>query len=169
MSDVILLRIFGILALLGGVARIAGALIPYAEQVWLVWLYLITDALLLFGLMGVYFAYRGQIGWFGLLGFAVAELGIASIVGPDTIINGYETYQLGVAVITVGLTLFSIQLLIKRTPWLAPALWLSSTFVGIGLGVAAQIDLGFFAGGILYGLGFVAAGVSLVAPAAKSP
>ena len=80
MSDAALLRTFGVVAILGGAARVAGAVIPYSEQPWLLWLYLVTDALLLFGLMGVYFAYRGVVGWLGLLSFAIAELGIATIV-----------------------------------------------------------------------------------------
>jgi hypothetical protein len=126
------------------------------------WLYLLTDALLLFGLMGIYFAFRAQVGWFGLLAFAIAELGIASIVGPDTIVNGFQTYMLGVAVITLGITLFAIQMLIRRLPWLGPTLWLASMLIGIGLGAIGQVDNGFFVGGILFGLGFVAAGWSLV-------
>lgn len=164
MKDEQLRRISGLVAILGGACRTASALIPYTEAVWQAWLYLITDALLLFGLMGVYFVYRREVGWFGLLSFAIAELGIASIVGPDTIINGLETYMIGVAVITVGLTMFAIQLLLRRTPWLAPALWLASSAAGIGLGAAGLTEEGFFLGGILFGLGFVAAGVKLVLP-----
>lgn len=164
MKDGVLFRVLGVVAILGGAARVASALIPYSEQVWQAWLYLITDALLLFGLMGIYFAYRGQVGWFGLFSFAVAELGIASIVGPDTIVNGIATYMIGVAVITTGLTMFATQLLLRRTPWLAPAMWLASSAAGIGLGVIGRVDDGFFFGGILFGLGFVAAGLALVLP-----
>ena len=164
MRDGQLLRTSGVVAILGGACRTASALIPYTEAVWQVWLYLITDALLLFGLMGIYFAYRHLVGWFGLVSFAIAELGIASIVGPDTIVNGLETYMIGVAVITVGLTMFAIQLLLRRTPWLAPTLWLASSVAGIGLGIAGSTDDGFFFGGILFGLGFMAAGFQLVLP-----
>lgn len=164
MSDSALLRILGALAVLGGLARIAGALIPYSEQVWLAWFYLMTDALLLFGLMGIYFAYRNQVGWFGFVSFAIAELGIASIVGPDTIVNGFDTYMLGVAVITVGLTLFSFQLLVRRLSWPGPVCWLASTAIGVGLGAIGRVDEGFFAGGILFGAGFVLAGAALWSP-----
>ncbi len=162
MDDRILLRTLGASAIVGGALRIASAFVPWSPDVWwLELLYLAVDVLLLFGLMGIYFAYRARIGVFGFIAFAVAETGIASIVGPDTVAFGIDTYMTGVVVITAGLTLFAIQLLLTRAgpPW-APLCWVASTIIGVGATAGGAPALGFFAGGVLFGLGFVAAGVA---------
>ena len=170
MSDVALLRILGIAAVLGGLLRIGSAFVPWAPDVaWLEALYLVIDVLLLFGLMGVYFAYRALIGVFGFIAFVIAEGGIASIVGPDTVAFGIDTYQAGVLVITAGLTLFAIQLLVTRAgPMWAPLAWIASAVIGVGVTAGGNPALGFHLGGVLFGLGFVLAGVAMVRTATPS-
>jgi uncharacterized membrane protein HdeD (DUF308 family) len=82
MNDARLLQVLGLFAVLGGVLRVASAFIPWAPDVAsLEALYLAIDVMLLFGLMGIYFAHRNQLGVFGFAAFAIAEAGIASIVG----------------------------------------------------------------------------------------
>lgn len=44
---------------------------------------------------------------------------------------------------------------------LAARLWIASTLTAGAAGAAGQLDLGFFVGGLLFGLGFVAAGLTL--------
>ena len=166
MSDTLLLRVLGIAAILGGALRIVSAFIPWAPgQLWLEGLYLAIDLCLLFGLMGIYFAYRETLGVLGFAAFAVAETGIASIVGPDGVVPewGVDAYQLGVATITVGLSLFAVALLATRSgaPW-GPLCWLVSAVVGVGAFYSGEADIGFFAGGLFFGLGFVLAGLPLL-------
>ena len=164
MNDANLPRTLGIAAITGGLLRVIAAFIPWTPDSGpLEILYDVIDVLLLFGLMGVYFATRAQIGLPGFVSFAIAETGIASIVGPDTTAFGIDTYQVGVLVITAGLTLFAIQLLLTRAiSWWVPVCWIGSTAIGVGATAGGNPALGFLVGGLLFGLGFVAAGVALV-------
>jgi hypothetical protein len=172
MNDTALLRALGIAAIGGGVLRTASAFIP-----WEPWgtdprvevLSIVIDVALLFGLMGVYFAARERLGWFGFAAFALAATGIASIIGPDTVAFGIDTYLAGVHAISIGLALLGVQMLLRRAGTAASAVcWIASVVVGAGGGAIGQGELGFLLGGILFGLGFVAAGISLVVPATKS-
>lgn len=164
MSDVLLFRVLGVAAILGGGLRIASAFIPWTpEQAWLEALYFAIDVFLLFGLMGVYVAHRAQLGAAGLAAFVVAEAGIASIVGPDGMAFGLDVYQLGVAAISLGLTALGVVMLIKRAgPPLAAGCWILSFLIGLGATLASQPEAGFVAGGVLFGSGFVVAGVALM-------
>jgi hypothetical protein len=165
MGDATLWRMLGAAAVAGGALRIVSAFVPWAAGVaWLEAFYLAIDVLLLFGLMGVYFAHRERLGVAGFVAFALAETGIASIVGPDSVAFGIDAYQIGVAVIAIGLSLFAAVLLVRRAgPVVAPILWIASTVAGLGGSGIGQPEFGFLAGGILFGLGFVAAGWDLLA------
>lgn len=168
MSDTALLRVLGMAAVLGGVLRVVSAFIPFApDQAWLEVLYLVVDVCLLFGLMGIYLAYRSRVGVFGFIAFAIAETGIASIVGPDGVVPAYgiDVYQLGVLVITIGLTLFAIVQLVARAgpPW-APLCWIASMLAGVGWSFGGNPEIGFLTGGVFFGLGFVLAGWPLLSP-----
>lgn len=167
MTDGLLLRVLGAAAIVGGLLRIGSAFIPWApDQVWLELLYLAIDVCLLFGLMGVYLAYRDRVGVVGFVAFAIAETGMASIVGPDGVVPAYgvDTYQLGVLVVTVGLTLFAIVQLVARAgpPW-PPLCWIATMLVGVGWSFSGDPEMGFLIGGVLFGLGFVLAGLPLLA------
>jgi hypothetical protein len=121
------------------------------------------DVLLLFGLMGIYLAHRAALGWAGLLAFVVAEAGIASIVGPDTQAFGIDTYLAGVHAISISLALLGVVMLVRRVGATAAAVcWVASVGVGAGGGAVGQGELGFLLGGLLFALGFVAAGIGLV-------
>lgn len=166
MNDARLLQVLGASAVLGGVLRAGSAFIP-----WDIWgsdprvevLSIVIDVALLFGLMGVYFAERARLGWFGFAAFALAEAGIASIIGPDTVAFGINTYLAGVHAISIGLALFGAQMLLKRAGTAAAAVcWILSLAVGAGGGVVGQGELGFFLGGILLALGFAFAGMDLL-------
>jgi hypothetical protein len=164
--DARLLQVLGASAVLGGVLRAGSAFIP-----WDMWgsdlrvevLSIVIDVALLFGLMGVYFAARAQLGWLGFAAFALAETGIASIIGPDTVAFGVDTYLAGVHAISIGLALFGVQMLLKQTGTAAAAsCWILSLAVGAGGGAIGEGELGFLLGGILFALGFVFAGMDLL-------
>jgi hypothetical protein len=170
MNDARLLQVLGVAAVVGGVLRTVSAFIPWdASNPKIEALAFVVDVSVLFGLMGVYFAHRERLGWLGFGAFVIAETGIASIVGPDTVAFGIDTYLAGVHAIAVGLALLGVQMLVRRAgPAAAAICWILSPVVGLGGGAIGQGELGFFLGGILFALGFVAAGVSLVTPAAKT-
>jgi hypothetical protein len=163
MTDRSLLRALGAAAVLGGLLRIVSAFVPWTPgSAPLELFYFVVDVLLLFGLMGVYFAHRERLGKFGLFAFVVAETGIASIVGPDAMAFGIDTYAIGVVVITAGLTLLSIQMLAQRIgPRWPPACWIASLLIGSAGSAIGKAQLGFFAGGISFGLGFVGTGLAV--------
>lgn len=165
MSDRWLFFLAGAAAMFGGGLRIATSFLPWdATDPLMELIALKVDLLALFGLMGIWLSQRAQLGWVGFVAFAIAESGIASIVGPDTKAFGIDTYMAGVAVISHGLALLGVLMvmyghLLNR---LAGVCWIGSLAVGIGgaaLGMPAE---GFVAGGVLYGAGFILGGLGLV-------
>lgn len=170
MSDATLFRLAGLAAFVAGLLRIGTSFLTWDSTIaWQEALADLIDVLLLFGFMGIYLAHRAALGWIGLAAFVVAEAGIGSIIGPDTVAFGIDTYQAGVAVISIGLAAFGVVSLVKRAGPAASALcWILSLAIGVAGGFAGQAALGFFLGGILFGLGFVAAGIALLMPAVKS-
>lgn len=150
------------MAVLGGGARIVSSFIPWTpDNTWLEVFYLFIDINLLFGLIGFYLIYGIRLGAAGLAAFLIAASGIAFITGPDGESFGVDSYQTGVAVISVGLGAFSLLLLWRRVrPFLPPACWIGSFVIG-GLGGPAGFpEQAFFVGGVLFGLGFLFAGLS---------
>ena len=168
MNDASLSRVLGVAAIVGGLLRAGSSFIPAAlwgTDPWVELLALAIDVALLFGLMGVFFAARARLGWAGFAAFALAETGIASIIGPDTAAFGIDTYLAGVHAISIGLALLGIVMLLKRAGAPAAAVcWIASLAIGAGGGAVGQGELGFLLGGLLFALGFVAAGIELVLP-----
>lgn len=166
MKDRVLFNLAGVAAIVAGGARVGTSFLTWDSTV--VWQELLAtgiDVLLLFGLMGFYLAHRVLFGWAGLAAFVVAEAGIGSIIGPDTVSFGVDTYQAGVVAISVGLASLSLVMLIRGAGSAAAAIcWILSLAVGVGGGFIGQAAFGFFLGGLLFGLGFVAAGLSLLSP-----
>lgn len=165
MNDARLFRVLGAAAVVGGVLRAGSAFIP-----WNLWgtdprvevLSIVIDVALLFGLMGVFFAARERLGWFGFAAFVLAGTGIASIIGPDSVAFGVDTYLAGVHAISIGLALLGVQMLLKRVDAAAAVCWIASLVIGAGGGAIGQGELGFLLGGILFALGFVFAGLELL-------
>ena len=166
MKDATLFRLAGVAALTAGLMRIGSSFLTWDSTV--AWQELFAtgiDVLLLFGLMGIYLANRAALGWLGLGAFVIAETGIGSIIGPDAIAFGVDTYQAGVVAISIGLALFAIVMLIRGAGSAVAAFcWILSLAVGLTGGVVGQSAFGFFFGGILFGLAFVAAGLRLALP-----
>ncbi|MBP6014678.1 MAG: hypothetical protein KBA31_20795 [Alphaproteobacteria bacterium] len=167
MRDATLFRLAGLAALAAGLMRIGSSFLTWDSTVaWQELLATGIDVLLLFGLMGIYFAHRAALGWLGLAAFVAAEAGVGSIIGPDTTVFGVDTYQAGVVAISVGLALLAIVMLIRRAGSAAAAFcWISSLIVGLAGGAFGEPAFGFFLGGILFGLGFVAGGIATIGAA----
>ncbi len=169
MGEHTLFRILGGAAVLGGGLRIVSAFVPWEQNLaWLEAFYFVIDVALLFGLMGIYFAERARLGFAGFAAFALAETGIASIVGPDGMAFGLDVYQLGVFAISIGLAILGTVMLATRVgSAIAASCWILSLVVGLAATLANQPEAGFVAGGVLFGLGFVVAGLGLMRPAAS--
>jgi hypothetical protein len=157
-----ILRNLGGLAIIGGALRIIAGFIPWQANVgWLEGLYLATDLCLLFGLVGFYLARGRETGIAGFGAFVIAASGIALIAGPDVTFLNLDIYQAGVSVIAIGLGVFSVVFLLRGlAPKAPPVLWLASFVVSILGSVIGYSDQGFLAGGVLFGAGFVFAGLA---------
>lgn len=159
-----ILRLSGAAAAVGGGLRVAAAFIPpNPDTPALELLYFVIDISLLFGLIGIYAAECERLGWLGLIGFVVAATGIATIVGPDADIFGINIYSTAVRVIGFGLAIMSIAMLWSgRIPRWIPALWIGSLLAGVAAtAVPDAKQAAFLLAGILFALGFLAAGVAL--------
>jgi hypothetical protein len=168
MDDRGLYRLAGAAAVLGGGLRIATAFMTWDGSAGLEAIAFAIDVLLLFGLMGIYLAHRAALGWAGLAAFVVAETGVASIIGPDVEAFGIDTYLAGVHAISIGLAALGAAMLLKRIDAVAAICWIASLAVGAAGALVGQAAAGFLIGGVLFGLGFVAAGIALLMPATKS-
>jgi hypothetical protein len=156
-----LLRACALSAIAGGVLRIAdsfaGALLP-AQM--LAVLYFVTDVFLLAGIAGVWWRRRPMLGWAAMAGLTVFVLGILAIRVSVFGVLGAGGYQIGAAVALLGLAAYAIETLLRRSAALwAPVLWLASLVCGIAGAAGLAPEVLMIAAGVLFGAGFVAAGV----------
>jgi hypothetical protein len=135
-------RVLAGAAILGGGLRIVGAFASGKPEM-LALLYLATDIALLLGAAGLWRTRRGGIA--GMIGIAVFALGILTI--------RFGFYTVGAPVALIGLALWSVEALFKGAR-VAPVLWLAALAAG-----AAQFAV---AAGVLFGLGFIVAGASMI-------
>jgi hypothetical protein len=160
-----LYRLAGLASLLAGGARIVTAL-PWSSDATLrEAVYDAIDALLLFAVMGVYFSRKEHLGLLGLTSFAVAIAALSFIGGPDADPFGFSTYEQGGATLAIAMVGLSLAWLrAGQRPLWAPACWFLSV---IAAGVLQRLPqplptYGFAAAGMLFGLGFVFAGLDLI-------
>ena len=159
-----LVRFGAAAAVAGGALRIASIFVPWqAEQAWLEAFYGVIDLCLLFGLLGVYLAHAEKLGVAGLVTFAVALAGLASIVGPDAQMFGVDFYRVGALVFLAGLAGLSVQMLLKRVLALSAVLWIAALVSSLA-GAAFQAPLAIMGAGILLGAGYVVAGLGILRP-----
>jgi drug/metabolite transporter (DMT)-like permease len=170
MSTTTLIRLGGLAAIGAGVLRIISSFIPYSEgNTALEILYLIIDSLILLALLGVYGYLHSRIGKVGFIGFLLALLGTAIIVGPDGKIGTVDMYTVGSLMLSIGLALLAlVSWKRQQLPRSASLCWLVSTIVGIG-GYSVGLTSSFVMAGVMFGLGFVTAGVKLLNPIAQMP
>lgn len=171
MTYPMLLRLGVYAALVGGGLRLISSFIPWVEDSGpLESFYFVIDVALLFGLFAIYLARADRLGLLGLMGFAIAAVGQAMIIGPDHAPFGIDVYYVGSLTIVVGLTLLAVDMLrVRAYPVWVAAAWIAVPFVGLGLNLTLTLTLvdpspygwGYFLGGILFSLGFIAAGVHL--------
>jgi hypothetical protein len=160
MPDEKLFRLAGVAAVIAGVLRMAatftgGIVTGEAAEV----LYAVIDMAAVFGIIGVYLRHRSRLGGLGVVGFAVALVGAASIVGPDGVMLGVELYKAGSVALLLGLAILG-GLMLRAGVFRSAAVLFVAAFglamVSPVLAVLATVS------GFVYGLGMVAAGVALV-------
>ncbi len=163
-----LLRIAGVMAMIGGALRILAAFIPYVPQSpFLESLYAAIDVCFLFGLAAIYWPVSNRLGWLGAAGYFVATTGAASIVGPDARMFGLEFYMVGSAVFELGLLVLAVLFIRYNVFRPAAALWIVSLAAAV-LAVATGGDtLAFVVAGTALGLGFIWAGRDATTQARK--
>lgn len=152
----------GFAAIAGGGLRVFAAIFTFAETTpALELLYFAIDVLLLFGLLTIFLHWSRHISTFGALSFAVSFIALASLVGPETEFLGINMYLLGAAVLSAGLAAFALCLLkvpvLNKTSYF----WLASFSCGT-FSILANHQPTFLIAGILFGLGFVAAGTEIL-------
>lgn len=160
-----LLRLGGAAAVTGGALRIASAFPISHDAVMLEALYDIIDAMLLFGVIAIYLDRFDKLGFLGLASFAVALGALSFIGGPDADPFSFSTYQQGAATLLIALLGMSFAWLRagQKPLWAAGFWFLSAIAGGVLSRLPAPINAyGFPAAGVLFGAGFIAAGIPLV-------
>lgn len=154
----------GAAAICGGAARIYSAFPLLNDPIALQWLYTAIDVLLLFGLIGIYLWRANKLGALGLAAFAIGVAALSFIGGPDADPFGFSTYEQGAATLAIAMVGLAIAWLRagERPVW-APFCWFGSVVSAGVLGMLPMTNAyGFMAAGILFGAGFVFAGLELV-------
>lgn len=164
MNKEALYRLSGAAAVAGGAARIFSAFPLLDDPIAREWLYTAVDVLLLFGLMGVYLVRAEKLGFLGAASFMVAVAALSFIGGPDADPFGFSTYQEGavtLAIAMVGLSLAWLRA--AERPFAAPACWFASIVAGGALSAISEQAgaYGLTLAGVLFGAGFVIAGLPL--------
>lgn len=153
-----LLQLSGLAAILGGALRVADAFLSSAATVNLQqFAYFLTDLMLIFGLCGIYLSRSDRLGVSGLLGYVAAITGLLIVrsFGPSA-------YLVGASVTLLGVVAIGVAILVKDAfPKLAPILWIASLIVGLIGFLPVGMNWSVTLAGVLFGLGFIAAGISL--------
>ncbi len=157
-----LLKAGAAVAIFGGGLRIFTPLLAGVDgAIWTEVLYFFIDVLLLFGLFAMYLERLEKFGVLGGLCFAVAIVALASIVGPDPVRWGVNFYHLGALVLSGSLAALGAVMLHGKVHRRAAIFWLVSFAAGLWAFMAVS-QIGFTIAGILFGLGFVAAGADMI-------
>jgi hypothetical protein len=165
MKNDALFRLAGLAGVLAGGARILAAFPWSNDAIAKEALYDSIDALLLFAVMGIYLARKDALGVLGFASFVVAIASLSFIGGPDADPFGFSTYTQGayaLAIAMVGMSLAWWRA--GERPLLAPLCWFGAVIAG---GVLSRLpapasNYGTLAAGVLFGAGFVSAGVALL-------
>jgi hypothetical protein len=164
MSKETLVRLSALAAIAGGALRVAdGLLVPSASAQVQQFAYFTTDLLLLWGLCGIYLTRSHRLGIAGFTGFVVFWIGIFMVRSSTLSLFGYSAYLIGATVTLLGAVALGADLLLHDVfPRWAPALWIAALILGM-LGLRpAWAGWSVTLAGVIFGLGFIAAGISLL-------
>jgi hypothetical protein len=155
------IRFCGLTAIVAGILRGITSFIPGTTP-RIMLLYLVTDVFLFFGTIGLYLFQPKEIGLVGTSGFVLQILGTLTLIGRDLAIFGDSLYPVAALMFAAGLDLFAVGSWgSKKLPRWILSLWILSTIVGpIGY-FARDLAILFVASGMLFGIGFAAAGTTI--------
>ena len=162
MSNILLIRFGGTAAIVAGVLRAIGSVVPATgSPVTLQILYFFTDLSILFAVLALYLKHHRELGVPGLVGFLLCMLGIL-IIRSSNLIPGVYLYRAGALIFSVGLNVFGIRLWRARAMpgWIA-AFWVTSVLTGIAVSLAPGFPLLAASAGLTFAVGFVGAGLQL--------
>jgi drug/metabolite transporter (DMT)-like permease len=155
-------RLGGAAAMIAAFLRAVGSFLPSARETpALAGLYLMTDVLILLGLIGWYLAQRRRLGPRGLLGFVLSVVGVV-VIRSNGDFPGIDTYSIGAPLLVIGL------LVLAASAWRASLMgaWVPAALVVAGvLGPVGYLAPGvsalFAASGLAFSIGFGGAGTYL--------
>ncbi len=157
-----LVQLGAVAAIAGGTLRIIAAFVPYVPQsAMLETLYFLVDIGMLLGLCAIFYSVAAKTGWLGMMGFLIAFVALASIVGPDTKMFGVDFYLAGSAAFEVGLLTLSIVMLVRQQSSIVAIFWLLSAFFSVAVALG-EGTYALMAAGLTLGLGFLLGGIMLI-------
>ena len=163
-------RLAGLAAVLGGLIDLVGPLLyPHLTQPVRLSTYVLIDALLLLGMLGVQSVAGRIMGWPGLVGFVIAVSGVLLVRSSAAGIWGAASYTVASAVWSIGMVVVGAALLARKGPFrVAAALWIAAFVIGLaGLALKDQ-GLAHRLAGWCFALGFIVAGVILARTASRA-
>ncbi len=162
------IRLSGVAAGVTGALRVLTSLLPPPTG-RIMTLYLTIDVLLLFGCVGLYEFQRLAIRVLETLGLLLEILGALILIARDLALLSSEAYPIGALLFAAGVDLFAIGSWRSRTfpRWILMLLILSTVIGPIGFFTPSLAVL-FAASGILFGIGFMSAGISMLLPRRRS-
>ncbi|HZZ35352.1 MAG TPA: hypothetical protein VFE03_06470 [Caulobacteraceae bacterium] len=124
-------------------------------------LYFVTDIFLVAGLVAIFARCAVALGWIGLIGFALALVGFL-VIRTGTLM-GVQTYSTGGALCLFGLAFIGARMPAEPPfPRLASILWMAALIIGVAGAFWPIMTWGVFVAGLVFALGFIAAGVPLM-------
>ena len=162
MSKASLVRLGGIAAVLAGILRGIASFIPATTpDVAVQLLYILTDIFILLGIFTLYGVQYKETGKLGFLGFLIAVVGIL-VIRSSKAITGVNLYPAGSLTFSLGLIILGSRLwLANALPSWVVGLWSLSVLVGIIVYFVPSLDLLFVVAGLMFAIGFAAAGIKL--------
>lgn len=158
-------KLAGLCAVIGGLMRLAGPFVQHLLQGQaLLLLWLVTDILLLLGLVGIYGYSRKLLGLTGLIGFVTAVVGVLTVRSAGAQVFGEATYVYGAAVWTVGMAILAFPMLLRGVGHMVAAgLWMLALVIAIFAATRPGESWGILLAAIAFSAGYIAAGLPLIA------
>ena len=159
MEQVTLFRLSGAASIIAGAVRILNTFTTHLPSTrTLDLLYLLTDILLLLGLIGWYVSRASKLGASGAIGFVISIAGIL-IIRSAGLFPGYG-YLTGAMALLAGLVVMNAPTLLRwNDAILPPILWLLSLVCAVSSFALAFLGI---ISATLFGAGFICAGFHLL-------
>jgi hypothetical protein len=152
----------GLAGILAGLLRGIASFTPTTASVGLQLFYFAIDVLLLLGTIGVYAFQKQEIGRWGLVGYLLALIGAALLLGHDVVNAVAFLYPVAAFLFAVGISILAICSWVANTfPRWALALLITSTVVGILGFFVKGFDILFVISGVIFGIGFIGVGLTV--------